>query len=131
MEKNNREVLFEMFNEFMDDYYGENSTVEAMYMIVKYPTTKHEPGKTWECPVRIDPNRQHFYNYINKAFNKDLCIMNYTNRYDISTGKPNPYHRIIGIKISYKNGISDKLVELKINMADYRKKKEIKDIRRN
>ena len=61
--------------------------------------------------------------YINKAFNKDLCVMNYTNRYDISTGKPNPYHRIIGIKVTYKNGISNKEIELKINMNDFRKKK--------
>lgn len=127
MEKNNREVLFDLFNEFMDDYYSDNRTVEAMYMIVKYPTTKYEPGKTWECPVRIDPNRQHFYNYINKAFNKDLCVMNYPNRYDITTGKPNPYHRIIGIKITYKNGMGDKEIELKINMDDYRKKKENKN----
>ena len=72
-------------------------------MIIECPTNKHG----LECPIRIDPNRQHFYDYINKAFNKDLCVMNYKDRYDLTTGKPNEKHRIIGIKITYKNGISD------------------------
>ncbi len=101
--KDKRERLFKIYDSFMDNYYGENSTVEKMHLIIECPTNKNG----LECPIRIDPLRQYFYNYINKAFSKDLCVMNYTDRYDISTGKPNEKHKIIGVKISYKNGVSD------------------------
>ena len=103
MIKDKRERLFKIYDSFIDNYYSENNTAEKFYLIIECPTNKHG----LECPIRIDPNRQHFYDYINKAFNKDLCVMNYKDRYDLTTGKPNEKHRIIGIKITYKNGISD------------------------
>ena len=103
MIKDKRERLFKIYDEFMDNIYGENSTAEKFYLIIEHPTNKYG----LECPVRIDSNRQHFYDYINKAFSKDLKVMNYKDRYDISTGKPNENHRIIGVKITYKNGVSD------------------------
>lgn len=103
MIKDKRERLFKIYNSFIDNYYGENSTAEKFYLVIECPTNKYG----LECPVKIDPNKQHFYDYINKAFNKDLCVMNYKDRYDLTTGKPNEKHRIIGVKITYKNGISD------------------------
>lgn len=105
---NKRERLFEIFDNFMDNKYGENSTVEDMFLIIIYP------GCRWECPVRNDPNRDHFYNYYTKAFSEDLEVMIYKNRHDISTGKPNKNHRIVAVKITYKNGVSD-IFNLNIN----------------
>lgn len=98
---NKREKLFEIFDNFMDNKYKGDNTVEDMFLIIIYP------GCRWECPVRIDPNRDHFYNYYTKAFSEDLEVMNYTDRHDISTGRPNKKHRIIGVRITYKNGVSD------------------------
>ena len=98
---NKREKLFEIFDNFMDNKYKGDNTVEDMFLIIIYP------GCRWECPVRRDPNRDHFYNYYTKAFSEDLEVMNYTDRYDISTGKPNKKHRIVGVKITYKDNTSD------------------------
>ena len=103
MIKDKRERLFKIYDSFMDEFYKGDNTVEKFYLIIECPTNKYG----LECPIKIDPNRQHFYDYINKAFNRDLCVMNYKDRYNLTTGKPNEKHHIIGIKITYKNGISD------------------------
>ena len=98
---NKREKLFEIFDNFMDNKYKGDNTVEDMFLIIIYP------GCRWECPVRRDPNRDHFYNYYTKAFSEDLEVMNYTDRYDISTGKPNKKHHIVGVRITHKDNTSD------------------------
>ena len=98
---NKRERLFGIFDNFMDNKYKGDNTVEDMFLIITYP------GHTWKCLVRRDPNRDHFYNYYTKAFSEDLCVMNYTDRHDISTGKPNKKHRIIAVEITYTNGTSE------------------------
>ena len=98
---NKREKLFKIFDSFMDNKYRGDNTVEDMFLIIIYPGCKRE------CLVRRDPNRDHFYNYYTKAFSEDLEVMNYTDRHDISTGRPNKKHRIIAVEITYTNGTSE------------------------
>ena len=104
-----REYLFKIFDDFMNNFYSRDSKVEAIYLITRYPAGKYKSGR--ECPVLLDPNKQHFYNYINKAFSDDLCVMDYEDRYDLSTGKKNEKYYIKAVKILYKNNIS-KIIEL-------------------
>ena len=92
----------------MDNKYRGDNTVEDMFLIIIYP------GCRWECPVRRDPNRDHFYNYYTKAFSEDLEVMNYTDRHDLTTGKPNKKHRIVGVRITYK----DNTIGRKIKISD-------------
>ena len=107
---NKREKLFEIFDNFMDNKYKGDNTVEDMFLIIIYP------GCRWECPVRRDPNRDHFYNYYTKAFSEDLEVMNYTDRHDLITGKPNKKHRIVGVRITYKDNTSD-VIQLGIDLG--------------
>ena len=107
---NKREKLFEIFDNFMDNKYKGDNTVEDMFLIIIYP------GCRWECLVKRDPNRDHFYNYYTKAFSEDLEVMNYTDRHDLTTGKPNKKHRIVGVRITYKDNTSD-VIQLGIDLG--------------